>query len=99
MAQSYFKLIKTPNFSNVLLERIIEKRKQVWNNVKYVISDMYEPYLDVTKAMFHNAKFVVDGFHYVRYIMQALDKIRIRLQDKFGYNSKEYRLLKNKKDC
>ena len=57
---------------------------------------MYEPYLDVTKAMFHNAKFVVDRFHYVRYIMQALDKIRIRLQDNFGYNSKEYRLLKNK---
>lgn len=68
------------------------------NNVKYVISDMYEPYLYVTKAMFHNAKFVVDRFHYVRYIMQALDKIRIRLQDNFGYNSKEYRLLKNKKN-
>ena len=67
-------------------------------NVKYVISDMYEPYLIVTKTMFKNAKYVVDRFHYVRYIMDALDGIRKRMQDKFGYNSKEYKLLKNKKN-
>ena len=30
--------------------------------------------------------------------MDALDKVRIRYQKNFGYNSKEYRLLKNKKD-
>ena len=67
-------------------------------NVKYVIGDMYESYLIVTKAMFKNAKYVVDRFHYIRYIMDALDDIRIRLQDKYGYNSKEYKLLKNKKN-
>ena len=68
------------------------------SNVKYVISDMYEPYLIVTKVMFKNAKYIVDKYHYVRYIMDALDKIRRRLQDEFGYNSKEYKLLKNKKN-
>lgn len=68
------------------------------NNVKYVISDMYEPYLIVTKVMFKNAKYVVDRFHYVTYIMDALDDIRIRLQKEYGYNSKEYRTLKNKKN-
>lgn len=67
-------------------------------NVKYVIGDMYETYLIVTKAMFKNAKYIVDRFHFIRYIMDALDDIRIRLQDKFGYNSKEYKLLKNKKN-
>ena len=67
-------------------------------NVKYVISDMYEPYLLVTKAMFKNAKYVVDRFHYVTYIMDALDGIRIRLQKTYGYNTREYRLLKNKKN-
>ena len=30
--------------------------------------------------------------------MDALDKVRIRLQDKYGYNSKEYWMLKNKKN-
>ena len=30
--------------------------------------------------------------------MDALDKVRIRLQKEYGYNSKEYRMLKNKKN-
>ena len=55
-------------------------------NVKYVISDMYEPYLLATKVMFKNAKYVIDRFHYARYIMDALNDIRIRLQKIFGYN-------------
>jgi len=49
-------------------------------SVEYIISDMYEPYLQVQKVMFPHAKYVVDRFHYTRYIMDALDKIRIRLQ-------------------
>ena len=68
------------------------------NNVKYVIGDMYETYLIVTKIMFKKAKYVVDRFHYIRYIMDALDGIRKRLQEEYGYNSKQYKLLKNKKN-
>lgn len=68
------------------------------NNVKIVISDMYEPYLLVQKAMFPKAKFIVDRFHFTRYIEDALDDIRIRVQKEYGYNSKEYRILKNKKN-
>ena len=68
------------------------------HSVEFVISDMYEPYLVVTTIMFPKAKYVVDRFHYTRYIMEALDKIRIRLQKEYGYNSKEYRMLKNKKN-
>ena len=68
------------------------------HSVEFVISDMYEPYLLVTQAMFPKAKYVVDPFHYTTYIMDALDYVRIRLQKEYGYNSKEYRLLKNKKN-
>ena len=68
------------------------------SSVQYVVSDMYEPYLIVTRTMFPKAKYVVDRFHYTRYIIDALDKIRIRLQKEYGYNSREYRLLKNKKN-
>lgn len=67
-------------------------------SVEFVISDMYEPYLLVQQIMFPNAKYVVDKFHYTRYIMKALDDVRIRLQKEYGYNSKEYRMLKNKKN-
>jgi len=69
------------------------------SSVQYVVSDMYEPYLIVTQIMFPKAKYVVDRFHYIKYPMDALDDIRIRLQDEYGYNSKEYRLLKNKKNA
>lgn len=68
------------------------------HSVEYVVSDMYEPYLLVTQIMFPKAKYVVDRFHYTRYVMDALDKVRIRLQKQYGYNSKEYRMLKNKKN-
>ena len=68
------------------------------HSVEFVISDMYEPYLLVQQIMFPKAKYVVDKFHYTRYIMDALDKVRIRLQKRYGYNSKEYRMLKNKKN-
>lgn len=68
------------------------------HSVEFVISDMYEPYLLVTKIMFLKAKYVVDRFHYTTYIMDALDKIRIRLQKTYGEKSHEYKLLKNKKN-
>ena len=67
-------------------------------SVEFVISDMYEPYLLVTQIMFPKAKYVVDRFHYTTYIMDALDDIRIRLQKLYGEKSKEYKLLKNKKN-
>lgn len=68
------------------------------HSVEFVISDMYEPYLIVTQIMFPKAKYVVDRFHYITYIMDALDDIRIRLQKEYGEKSKEYKLLKNKKN-
>jgi transposase len=48
--------------------------------------------------MFPKAKYIVDRFHYTTYIMDALDNIRIRLQNQYGIKSKEYKLLKNKKN-
>ena len=59
---------------------------------------MYDAYLTITKIMFKNAKYVVDRFHYTRYVMDGLDNIRKRLQKTYGYNSREYKILKNKKN-
>lgn len=89
---------------DVLPERKKERLLQYFtycnnrHSVEFVISDMYEPYLLVTQTMFPKAKYVVDRFHYIRYIMDALDGIRIRLQKQYGEKSKEYKLLKNKKN-
>jgi len=81
-------------------ERLIQYFTKTENrrSVEFIISDMYEPYLLVQQIMFPHAKYVVDKFHYIRYIMDAVDKIRIRLQKEYGEKSKEYKLLKNKKN-
>lgn len=81
-------------------ERLIQYFTHTENrrSVEYIISDMYEPYLLVQKVMFPHAKYVVDKFHYIRYVMKALDDIRVRLQKSYGEKSKEYKLLKNKKN-
>ena len=89
---------------DVLPERKKERLLQYFtycknrHSVEFVISDMYEPYLLVTQIMFPKAKYVVDRFHYITYIMDALDGIRIRLQKTYSDKSKEYKLLKNKKN-
>ena len=89
---------------DVLPERKKERLLQYFtycknrHSVEFVISDMYEPYLQVTQIMFPKAKYVVDRYHYITYIMDALDSIRIRLQNTYGEKSKEYKLLKNKKN-
>lgn len=67
-------------------------------SVKVVICDLYQPYYDVVKICFPNAIFVADPFHYTRYVLDGLDKVRIRLehfeeQDKKSY---EYKMLKNR---
>lgn len=69
------------------------------DKVKYIIGDMYEPYLIIKKYYFKNALYVVDRFHYVRYIMDAVDNVRIRYQKKFWIenNKHYYNVLKRKK--
>ena len=72
-------------------EKIPQKEK---NGVKYVISDMYEGYEYLTKYQFPNATFVIDSFHYIRYITNAFDSVRIRIQKNYTTKSTEYYLLK-----
>jgi transposase len=44
--------------------------------------DMWSPYKAVAETVFPNAKIVVDKFHLVTAINNALDKLRIAEQDK-----------------
>lgn len=67
-------------------------------SVKVVICDLYKPYYEVVKICFPNAIFIADPFHYTRYVLDGLDKVRIRLVHDYedDKKSKEYRLLKNR---
>lgn len=48
------------------------------HSVKYIIIDMYAPYVSLIKKMFPNAKIVIDSFHLVQLISRSLNKTRIR---------------------
>ncbi len=56
--------------------------------VKGVAMDMHEPFRQAVQLCLPQAKVVVDKFHLVRHINEALDKVRSRLQ---GGNRKDKR--------
>lgn len=77
----------------------IEERKKV----KYVVMDLWQPYKDLTKTCFPNAKIVADRFHYVRYAIQAVDTVRKQVQSILTTEEKKYfkhsrRLLLSKRE-
>ena len=49
--------------------------KEQLDNVKFLVSDLWEPYKDICITYFRKAKIVADHFHWVRYACNALDKI------------------------
>ncbi|MDF9867833.1 transposase, partial [Bacilli bacterium PM5-3] len=62
--------------------------KNARDSVKYIVIDMYKPYIVLIKKMFKNAKIIFDKFHIIQHINRALNKARIDLmnKDKANYN-------------
>lgn len=56
------------------------------NNVKVFISDMYEGYSTIKNKYFPKAIFVVDLFHVIKLLTNAVNKLRIRTYNQFIYN-------------
>lgn len=62
--------------------------KKARNSVKYVVIDMYAPYISLIKKMFKNATIIFDKFHIVQHLNRAFNKTRIDTmnKDKENYN-------------
>ena len=60
------------------------------NNVKFVVGDLWETYSDIAFTYFRKAKYVADHFHFVRYAVQAVDKIRKRVQKNLPKSERKY---------
>lgn len=63
--------------------------------VKYVVIDMWEPYLDIASLYFPKALVAVDSFHVIKNIGKALNDVRLRIMDRYEPGTKEYFLLKH----
>ena len=47
-------------------------------SVKFIVIDMYSPYVSLIQKMFPNAQIIIDTFHLVQLISRSLNKTRIR---------------------
>ena len=64
--------------------------KEQLDNVKYLVTDLWEPYKDIGITYFRKAKIVADHFHWARYACNALDKIRIEVQSNLPKSERKY---------
>lgn len=58
--------------------------------VKYLISDMYNPYIAYVEKYFPNAVSVVDSFHVIQWITRSIDNYIRQLLKKFRQRDREY---------
>ena len=94
---------KTGNIIDVLPNRRLDYLQYYFNhipyeerkNVKFLVSDMYEGYKHLALRIFPDVTLVTDAFHYMRYISDAFNKVRKRIQKLFNQNSIQYKKLKN----
>lgn len=63
--------------------------------VKFVVMDMFKPYIDVIKICFPNAKIIIDKFHVVQHLNRALNRLRVETMNRCRYSRPtDYRKLK-----
>lgn len=55
---------------------------------------MFESYRTIIKRHFPNAGHIIDTFHFLRYVENAFNDVRIRIQKKFKIDTPEYKILK-----
>ena len=58
--------------------------------VKYVVIDLWNPYKDLAKTYFPNAKIVADKFHYARYANEMVDLLRKKVQKNLPSSERKF---------
>lgn len=65
--------------------------KECREKVKFIVIDMYTPYISLIKECFPNAKIIIDTLHIVQLISRSLNKTRIKVMRE---NKDNYRKFK-----
>ena len=71
-------LDRTTNNLDKYFSHYTEKARK---RVKFVVMDMYNPYIDLIKKWFPNAKIIIDLFHIVQLLTKSLNKTRINVMN------------------
>lgn len=59
------------------------------NQVRYLLSDMYNPYLAFVDKYFPNAVSVIDSFHVIQWVVHAIDMYIRQLEKRFRQRDRE----------
>ena len=68
--------------------------RQVRNRVKVITMDMFSPYYNIARKLFPSAKIVLDRFHIVQHLGQAMNRLRIQIMNQLDRKSHEYKAIK-----
>ena len=73
------------------------------SKVKFVVIDMYSPYITLIKKIFPNASIIIDKFHLSQLISRSLNKTRIAVMNKHKKHYRKFKrywrlILKSKED-
>lgn len=76
--------------------------KEERNNVKFLICDMYNPYINYTFKYFRNAVAIVDSFHVIKWILnkinQYINKVKKKYQERDEKELEELNKKTNKEN-
>ncbi|MBS4461052.1 ISL3 family transposase [Aerococcaceae bacterium zg-B36] len=63
--------------------------------VKFVVMDMFKPYIHVIQTCFPNANIIIDKFHVVQHLNRSLNRLRVEIMKQYRYRRPtDYRKLK-----
>ena len=73
------------------------------SRVKFIIIDMYSPYVSLIKKMFPNAQIIIDKFHLTQLISKSLNKTKIMVMKKHKKHHRKFKrywrlILKSRED-
>lgn len=61
------------------------------SRVKFIIIDMYSPYVSLIKKIFPNASIIIDKFHLTQLISMSLNKTRIMVMKKYKKHHRKFK--------
>ena len=60
------------------------------DRVNFFVCDMWQPYVDLAKTYFPNARVIIDKYHFIRQVTWAIENVRKRLQKTMPANLRKY---------
>lgn len=79
-------------YLNEYFDQISQKEKE---NVKFFVCDMNDGYISIQKKHFPNATLIIDLFHIVKQLTEAVNSVRISAMYKTNATSIRYRFMKS----